>query len=161
MAQALKRIEKELKRFNEEEPKGFWAGPIDECDMFKWEASITGPENTPYEGGIFSFEIEFPKDYPFKPPRFKALTKIFHPNVCFNHCDKICLDIFYDAWTPSITISELLLSIQNSLIYPQMDKSLSNEASSLYKWDRELFNKKAKEWTEKYAYDDDYKIRDK
>jgi len=160
MAQALKRIEKELKRFNEEDPEGFCAGPIDDDDMFKWEASITGPENTPYEGGRFCFEIEFPKDYPFKPPRFKALTKIFHPNVCFNHCNKICLDILIDAWDPTITISELLLAIQNSLINPQMGKSLNNEATSLYERDRELFNRKAKEWTEKYAYDDDYIYRD-
>ena len=38
MAQALKRIQKELVNFNKEEPEGICAGPKDDSDMFKWEA---------------------------------------------------------------------------------------------------------------------------
>ena len=69
MSQALKRIEKELKVFNEDEhDEKFTAGPVDESDMFVWEGTIPGPEDSPYEGGVFKLSIKFPKDYPYKPP---------------------------------------------------------------------------------------------
>ena len=161
MAQALKRLKKELEEINKEELEGISAGLIDDADMFKWEAIIYGPENSPYEGGRFSLNMEFPKDFPFKPPKIKFNTLIFHPNVCYNHCDKICLDILYDNWMPDISISQLLLTIQNSLIDPQIGNySLYNEATKLYIENRNLFNEKAKEWTEKYARDDEYESRD-
>ena len=152
MSQALKRIEKDLINFNKEEHEGIYAGPTDESNMFKWDASIEGPENSPYEGGTFNLDIEFSKDYPFKPPKILFVTKIFHPNVCINHCRKICLDILYNEWSPDISISKILLYIQNSLINPQEGEYLlDNEATKLYIEDRELFNKTAVEWTIKFA----------
>ena len=81
MAQAKKRLEKELTNFNKEEQEGLTAGPVDDSDLFKWEASLTGPEDSPYEGGTFALNIEFPKDYPYKPPKVVFTTKVFHPNV--------------------------------------------------------------------------------
>jgi len=80
MYQASKRIEKELKIINEAE-EGFLeengiidAGPIDELDLFYWEASIKGPEDTPYESGIFNLSIKFPKNYPYEPPYVLFIT---------------------------------------------------------------------------------------
>ena len=149
MAQALKRIEKELKKFNEEEPEGLTAGPPDDSDMFKWDASLTGPENSPYEGGTFNLSIEFPKDYPFKPPKVEFTTKVYHPNV--KSTGTICLDILKDAWSPDISVSKILLAIQNLLINPNIDHPLEPEIANLYKSDKAAYDNNAKEWTEKYA----------
>jgi len=30
---------------------------------------IDGPEGTPYDGGIFTIDIVFPPEYPFKAPK--------------------------------------------------------------------------------------------
>ena len=40
----------------------------------------SGPPGTPYEGGVFSALLTFPKDYPLSPPTMKFTTNIFHPN---------------------------------------------------------------------------------
>jgi len=33
-------------------------------NMFKWTASIPGPEGSVYEGGLFHLNITLPQDYP-------------------------------------------------------------------------------------------------
>ena len=149
MSQALKRIQKELTDFNKEEPEGFTAGPVDDSDMFKWTATLTGPEDSPYEGGNFELSMEFPKDFPFKPPKVEFTTKVYHPNV--KSTGTICLDILKDAWSPDITVSKILLAIQNLLINPNIDHPLEPEIAKLYTDDRDKYNETAKEWTEKYA----------
>ncbi len=51
--------------------------PIDN-NMLRWRGFIFGTGY--YEGGVFIFEIEVPREYPFKPPKVECLTRIFHPN---------------------------------------------------------------------------------
>ena len=65
-------------------PEGITAGPVNEDDLFLWEAMIQGPEGTPYEGGVFPAELKFPKDYPLMPPTMKFLCDIWHPNGMFS-----------------------------------------------------------------------------
>ena len=150
MAQALKRIKKELEEINKAElEEGYSAAPENDSDMFKWVATIPGPEDSPYEGGIFNLSVEFPKDFPFKPPKVEFTTKVYHPNV--KSTGTICLDILKDAWSPDITISKVLMAINNLLINPNIDHPLEEEIAKQYKEDKAAFDKTAKDWTEKYA----------
>ena len=108
-----------------------------------------GPTGSPYHGGVFFLSIHFPMDYPFKPPKFHFTTRIFHPNINAN--GSICLDILKETWSPALTVSKVLLSISSLLTDPNPDDPLVPEIASIFKTDREKYNRMAKEWTSKYA----------
>ena len=59
---------------------GIRAKPLD-SSYYHWQASITGPVGSPYEGGVFYLYLKVPFTYPFNPPEVRFLTRIFHPNV--------------------------------------------------------------------------------
>ncbi|XP_015353482.1 ubiquitin-conjugating enzyme E2 D2-like [Marmota marmota marmota] len=117
--------------------------------MFRWQAAIMGPNDSPYQGGVFFLSIQFPSDYPFKPPRIKFITRIYHPNI--NRSGNICLDILRFEWSPALTISKVLLSICSMLCDPNPDDPLVPEIAKIYLKDRKKYDRVAQEWTEKYA----------
>ncbi|KAG7507300.1 ubiquitin-conjugating enzyme E2 D4-like [Solea senegalensis] len=100
---AQKRIQKELQDLQRDPLVNCSAGPAGD-DMFNWTATIMGPTDSPYQGGVFFLTINFPTDYPFKPPMVSFTTKIYHPNI--NSNGSICLDILRSQWSPALTVSK-------------------------------------------------------
>jgi ubiquitin-protein ligase len=82
----------------------FARSKTDDEKQFHWQATIMGPGESPYSGGVFFLAIHFPTDYPFKPPKVNFTTRIYHPNI--NSNGSICLDILRDQWSPALTISK-------------------------------------------------------
>ena len=146
---ALKRIQKELIDLGKDPPANCSAGPIDEKDQYHWQATIMGPDDSPYAGGVFFLNIHFPTDYPFKPAKINFTTRIYHPNI--NSNGSICLDILKEQWSPALTISKVLLSISSLLTDPNPDDPLVPEIAQIFKTDRTKYEATAKEWTRKYA----------
>jgi ubiquitin-conjugating enzyme E2 D len=118
-------------------------------EYLNWKATIIGADDTPYKGGIFNLEIEIGNQYPFKPPKVKFLTKIYHPNI--NSSGDICLDILKHNWSPALTLDKVLLSIQTLLQCPNPDDPLDSTAASLYKSDRVRYDTTVREYVLKYA----------
>ena len=146
---ALKRIKKEFIDLGKDPPANCSAGPIDEKDQYHWQATIMGPDDSPYAGGEFFLNIHFPTDYPFKPPKCNFTTRIYHPNI--NSNGSIRLDILKDQWSPALTISKVLLSISSLLTDANPDDPLVPEIAHIYKIDRPKYEATAREWTRKYA----------
>jgi ubiquitin-conjugating enzyme E2 D/E len=147
---ALRRLQKEIADIakDTDAPTNCSAG-LHNNDLFNWQATIIGPEKTPYEGGVFSLRISFPADYPFKPPKITFETKIYHPNINAN--GSICLDILKDKWSPALNTIKILLSICSLMADPNPNDPLVPEIARLYKSNITEFNRVAKEYTEKYA----------
>merc|ERR1712017_36034 len=145
---ALKRINKELLDLGKDPPANCSAGPVGD-DLFHWQATIMGPDESPFTGGVFFLNVNFPTDYPFKPPKINFTTRIYHPNI--NSNGSICLDILKDQWSPALTISKVLLSICSLLTDPNPDDPLVPEIAHVFKSNRDAYNKTAMEWTSKYA----------
>ena len=148
MSKSINRIKKELEEIRKEPPSNCSAGPISD-NLYIWEATIIGPSDSPYAGGIFRLNINFTDKYPFKPPRVKFITRIFHPNINYN--GSICLDILNINWSPALTITKLLLSISSLLTDPNPNDPLVKSIADLYINEKEEYNTKAREFTLRYA----------
>merc|ERR1712080_231737 len=114
-----------------------------------WNCCIMGPENTPYHEGIFFIEVRFPVEYPFKPPKVKFTTKIYHMNI--NEDGGIFHNMLKEGWTPTITIHKVLQMLHGLFITPITDNPLVAEIAALYLSDKDAHDKKAKEYTLKFA----------
>jgi ubiquitin-conjugating enzyme E2 D len=146
---AEQRIKKEYENFQNDPPANCSAGPYDNDDWLYWQATLMGPDDSPYEGGIFVLDIRFPELYPFKPPKVSFATRIYHPNI--NSSGGICLDILKEEWSPALTISKVLLSICSLLTDPNPDDPLVPEIAKLYIADKEKYKRTAKLWTIQHA----------
>ncbi len=149
---ALRRIQRELQDLQSDPPTSCSAGPV-ESDLFRWEGCIFGPDDSPYVGGVFKLTIQFPVDYPFKPPHVQFKTPIYHPNV--NSAGMICLDILKQQWSPALTISKVLLSICSLLTDPNPDDPFVPEIARIYKTDRAAYVEEARRWTLNHAIPED------
>lgn len=78
---ALRRLMAEYKQLTLNPPEGILAGPTNEENFFEWEALITGPDDTCFEGGVFPAKLVLPPDYPLSPPKMQFLCEMFHPNI--------------------------------------------------------------------------------
>ncbi|KAF5833768.1 ubiquitin-conjugating enzyme/RWD-like protein [Dunaliella salina] len=100
---------------------------VDEDKMMLWRFLLTGPDDTPYAGGCFIFDIYFPPTYPTVCPKVRLKTTgggsvRFNPNLY--NCGKVCLSLLGtweggkgEGWVPNVSSAlQLFVSIQ-SLIF--------------------------------------------
>ena len=149
------RVRKELEKIRGQEYSHILhAGPKSESNIMEWSATIAGPPDTPYQGGIFQLDIVFPQDYPMKPPKVKFVTPIYHANI--NPWEpangEICLDILKDQWSPALRIDKVLHSLLVLLQSPEPDDPLVQKIADQYKTKRSDHDRMAREFTAQYAY---------
>eukprot|EP00727_Mastigamoeba_balamuthi_P011168 m51a1_g6674 putative ubiquitin-conjugating enzyme family protein (155) ;mRNA; f:209211-209931 len=144
---AALRLLSDLQSITREPPEGASARPVSESDVFTWVATVFGPVETPWEGGIFSLRLMFPDDYPEKPPRVRFTSEMFHPNVFAD--GHLCLDVIQDKWSPVFSVSTILTSIQSLLTDPNPNSPANPEAARLLKDDVKAYNRRVRKCAEK------------
>lgn len=117
---------------------------MDEENMNIMRAMIVGPKDTPYEGGCYYFLFNFPKNYPFSPPKVTIETRDrrirINPN--FYTCGKVCLSILNtwagEQWTSACSLNSILLTLQSRfndfpiINEPGFEKSAKSQKSKDY-----------------------------
>ncbi|XP_023653820.1 cell division cycle 34 homolog (S. cerevisiae) b isoform X2 [Paramormyrops kingsleyae] len=90
--------------------------------------------------------IKFPIDYPYSPPAFRFLTKMWHPNIYEN--GDVCISILHppvddpqsgelpsERWNPTQNVRTILLSVISLLNEPNTSSPANVDASVMYrKW---------------------------
>merc|ERR1712166_37382 len=126
---ARRRLMKDFTALQTDPPEGVTGAP-DEDDIFRWSCVIFGPDDTPWEGGVFNLKLVFTNEYPHTAPKVQFTTKMFHPNIYAD--GSICLDILQQKWSPSYGICAILTSIQSLLNDPNPQSPANSEAARLY-----------------------------
>eukprot|EP00118_Oscarella_pearsei_P003377 m.14070 g.14070 ORF g.14070 m.14070 type:complete len:249 (+) comp25476_c0_seq2:64-810(+) len=143
---SMRALSQELKKLSTEPLEGFSVTLPEEDDMFEWNVTIFGPPGTLYQSGYFKAHMSFPKDYPYSPPTFTFLTKMWHPNVYAN--GEVCISILHppgedamsgelpaERWNPTQSVRTILLSVISLLNEPNTASPANVDASVMYrKW---------------------------
>ncbi|XP_077573795.1 ubiquitin-conjugating enzyme E2 R2-like [Stigmatopora nigra] len=148
VASSQKALMLEMKSLQDEPVEGFKITLVNESDMYNWEVAIFGPPNTHYEGGYFKALLKFPVDYPYSPPSFRFLTKMWHPNIYEN--GEVCISILHppvddphsgelpsERWNPTQNVRTILLSVISLLNEPNTFSPANVDASVMYRRWRE------------------------
>ena len=126
----MKRLMRDRQRYDEldSEGLGIYCHFSDE-NMMNVKAMVIGPEETPYEGGFYFFDINFSNQYPLVPPKVNFCT--LNSNVRFNpnlyKCGKVCLSILGTwsgpGWTTTMNLITILIDLQSLM----NDNPIQNE----------------------------------
>ncbi|GIM04217.1 hypothetical protein Vretimale_8765 [Volvox reticuliferus] len=138
---------------------------VDETAVQLWKALIVGPEDTPYSGGCFVFDLYFPPQYPNAPPQVHLMTTgggrvRFNPNLYAD--GKVCLSLLGtwsgdrgETWNPDIsTAVQVLISIQSLIMVPEPyfnEPSYESQTGDRGKAASQEYNKNVRENCVRYA----------
>ncbi|XP_021376910.1 probable ubiquitin-conjugating enzyme E2 7 [Mizuhopecten yessoensis] len=142
--QATILLRRQLAELNKNPVEGFSAGLVDDDDIFKWEVMIYGPQDTPYEGGYFKAHLNFPKEYPQKPPKMIFMSPMWHPNI--GEDGNVCISILHEPgddkygyetaaerWLPVHTVETILLSVISMLADPNDESPANVDAAKMWR----------------------------
>jgi ubiquitin-conjugating enzyme E2 J2 len=137
---ATKRLTKEYASISKSPPPYIVAHPSD-SNILEWHYILTGPPETPYEGGQYWGTLMFPPDYPFAPPAIRMHT----PSGRFQPSTRLCLsisDFHPKSFNPAWEVSTILTGLLSFMTGEEMTTG-SVRASEA---ERKLFARRTKWW---------------
>uniref|UniRef100_A0A1I8PX28 UBC core domain-containing protein n=1 Tax=Stomoxys calcitrans TaxID=35570 RepID=A0A1I8PX28_STOCA len=124
--QYYKAVQREHRMLRNSLPPGVWVR-IFEDRMDLLSVMIEGPKNTPYEDGLFFFDIQLGRDYPKDPPLCHYISYCsdrLNPNLYED--GKVCVSLLNtwtgkesEVWGPKSTLLQVIVSIQGLILVPE------------------------------------------
>lgn len=122
-ANFFRTVSKELKLLRNSLPQGIWIkGFDDRIDLYS--VMFKGPENTPYQDGLFLFDFQLTPDYPQAPPLCHYISYCndrLNPNLYED--GKVCVSLLgtwagrgTELWTNTSTLLQVIVSIQGLIL---------------------------------------------
>jgi len=147
---ATRRLQKELTDLQNANMKTFTKITLpNDGNMLQWQGLLM-PDKDPYRKGAFRIQIDFPAEYPFKPPKLTFLTPIYHPNV--DEKGQVCLPIITpENWKPATKTEQVIGALVNLVNEPEPSHPLRAELAEEYNKDRKKFMKNAEEHAKKHG----------
>ncbi|XP_018318946.1 ubiquitin-conjugating enzyme E2 L3 isoform X1 [Agrilus planipennis] len=146
---ATRRLQKELGDIRHSGLKSFRDIQVDESNILTWQGLIV-PDSPPYNKGAFKIEINFPAEYPFKPPKINFKTKIYHPNI--DEKGQVCLPIIAaENWKPATRTDQVIQTLIALVQDPDPDTPIRTDVVEEFIRDRKKFMKNAEEYTIRHA----------
>ena len=133
---------------------GCTVGLVDSHDIYTWKCSLSGPNDTPYKGGIFKLFIKFDKNFPMVGPVVIFDTPIYHMNINPIQGEKplgYCCISTVNFWTPDTSIEDLLNSIFGLFYVANEEGAYGLDYKDEFRNRRDLYNKKAEYFTRKFS----------
>uniref|UniRef100_A0A8C2UT39 E2 ubiquitin-conjugating enzyme n=2 Tax=Chinchilla lanigera TaxID=34839 RepID=A0A8C2UT39_CHILA len=148
---ASKRVAKELEDLEQEAPPYLRDLCRENANVLVWHALLL-PEQHPYSLKAFRLRLDFPREYPFRPPRVTFITRIYHPNV--DEQGQVCLPLLSsENWKPHTKASQVLEALSLLVNTPNLEEPLRVDLADLLDWSPELFWRKAEEFTRQFGED--------
>lgn len=113
---ASRRLGKEAAEFATAQDMDWGSAEPAGDNLYEWNACVSGPEGSPYEGGLFNLELKFPQNYPFKPPEVKFSTEMYHPSIK-KDTGEMCADIIKSEWKPTHNVKYILVLIRYASLH--------------------------------------------
>jgi len=126
----IKRLIKEYASINKNLPIYYQSSifvRVEKTNIRCMRVLITGPDNTPYDSGIFIFDVYITDKYPHEPPKMRFLNnggKRFNPNV--KKKGQLCLSLLGtwsgdggggESWNKNTsTLQQLFISVQSLVL---------------------------------------------
>ena len=122
---------------------------VDEGNILNWRGLIC-TDQPPYNKVAFRIDINFPAEYPFKPPKITFKTKIYHPNI--DEKGQVCLPIVsVENWKPATKTDQVINALVSLINEPEPDHPLRGDLAEEYTKDRKKFMKNAEDFTKKHS----------
>ena len=135
---------------------GCTVGLVDKHDIYNWKCTLSGPNDSPYRGGLFKLFIKFDKNFPIVGPVVIFDTPIYHMNINPIQGDKplgYCCISTVNFLTPDTSIEDLLNSIFGLFYVANEDGAYGLDYKDEFRNRRDIYDKKAKYFTKKFSID--------
>uniref|UniRef100_A0A183CIH9 UBIQUITIN_CONJUGAT_2 domain-containing protein n=1 Tax=Globodera pallida TaxID=36090 RepID=A0A183CIH9_GLOPA len=107
-----------------------------------WSSSAQSTRHS----GTFLAQLDFPRNYPQRPPKMRFLSDVLHPNIFKD--GHVCISILHEQgddpfgeekaterWQPTLTVESIVISVQSMLSTPNFLSPANLDAALMFRTD--------------------------